>query len=124
MSANNFHTTIQDLRKEESKLAQAHVGKPRKESDISAMKPVISESTNKQAEIDRAKATLHLPIQLPTPSDWSFRRPYNRQWNLRLQQPVSGSWEMNENQNTEPFGNFGRQGKDNLGRLPKDALTR
>ncbi|THD00437.1 hypothetical protein EYZ11_000001 [Aspergillus tanneri] len=103
MSANNFHTTIQDLRKEESKLAQAHVGKP---------------LTGRSAD--------HITVNV---GSGHFEGPVSGEGdstlgNLRLQQPVSGSWEMNENQNTEPFGNFGRQGKDNLGRLPKDALTR
>lgn len=38
MSDSTFHTTTQDIRKAESKLAQSHDGKPPANSDVSQTK--------------------------------------------------------------------------------------
>lgn len=45
MSDSTFHTTAQDVRKAESKLAQSHGGKPPANSDVSQMKVSIPLST-------------------------------------------------------------------------------
>ena len=89
MSDATFHTTRQDLRKEESKVAQQHGGVVPSDSDVSQMKvnvfsyqlphykstnplqSVIDQNTNKSAQIDKTKANLPLPEDPPVESDWN-----------------------------------------------------
>ncbi|CAI7623422.1 unnamed protein product [Penicillium bialowiezense] len=71
MSDSTFHTTAQDLRKAESKLAQSHGGNPPANSDISQMKSVIDQNTNKPAEVEKTKSNLPLPEDPPVASDWN-----------------------------------------------------
>ncbi|KAJ5247979.1 hypothetical protein N7489_002677 [Penicillium chrysogenum] len=66
MSDSTFHTTTQDIRKAESKVAQSH-----HDSDVSKMKSVVDQNTNKPAEIEKTKANLPLPDQPPVASDFN-----------------------------------------------------
>ncbi|KAJ5511775.1 hypothetical protein N7453_003878 [Penicillium expansum] len=66
MTDATFHTTIQDLRRAESKLSQLHAN-----SNVSRMKSIIDQNTNKAAQIDKVKANLPLPAQPPVASDWN-----------------------------------------------------
>ncbi|EXJ69411.1 uncharacterized protein A1O5_07447 [Cladophialophora psammophila CBS 110553] len=61
MSEQTFHITGEDVRKMESKESKFHGGKTPKDSDISAMKQLLSEQGSKQDQIDRVKANLPLP---------------------------------------------------------------
>ncbi|KAI9035389.1 uncharacterized protein KD926_003689 [Aspergillus affinis] len=142
MSSNTFHTTTEDLRKAESKLSNAHGGNPPKDSDVSAMKSVLENNTNKQAEIDQVKANLPLPEQPPKPSDWNSadqrtvnvgsgrtEAPVSFEGNSALREPATAGSSVRENgdewhHNTAPLSNVGRQAKDNLDGLPRDALAR
>ncbi|KAK5713026.1 hypothetical protein LTS12_027880, partial [Elasticomyces elasticus] len=58
-----FHITDQDLQKEESRFGS-------KNADVSAMKSINNDKTDKSKEIDEHKANLPLPDQPPTASDW------------------------------------------------------
>ncbi|KAJ5332314.1 uncharacterized protein N7506_006097 [Penicillium brevicompactum] len=71
MSDSTFHTTAQDIRKAESKLAQSHGGKPPANSDVSQLKSVIDQNTNKPAEVENTKSNLPLPEDPPVASDWN-----------------------------------------------------
>ncbi|KAJ6178554.1 hypothetical protein N7519_009015 [Penicillium mononematosum] len=71
MSDSTFHTTTQDTRKAESKVAQSHHGNPPADSDVSKMKSVVDQNTNKPAEIEKTKANLPLPDQPPVASDFN-----------------------------------------------------
>jgi cytoskeletal protein RodZ len=71
MSDSTFHTTTQDTRKAESKVAQSHHGNPPADSDVSKMKSVIDQNTNKPAEIEKTKANLPLPDQPQVASDFN-----------------------------------------------------
>ncbi|OQE34624.1 hypothetical protein PENCOP_c016G06296 [Penicillium coprophilum] len=71
MSDSTFHTTAQDIRKAESKVAQSHGGKPPADSDVSQMKSIIDQNTDKPAEIENTKANLPLPKQPPVASDFN-----------------------------------------------------
>ncbi|KAJ6143703.1 hypothetical protein N7471_003156 [Penicillium samsonianum] len=66
-----FHTTIQDLRKAESKLSKLHGGNTPSNSNVSRMKSIIGQNPNKSAQIDEVKANLPLPDQPPVASDWN-----------------------------------------------------
>ncbi|EXJ83164.1 hypothetical protein A1O1_06783 [Capronia coronata CBS 617.96] len=63
MSDQTFHTTSEDLRKQEARESKFHDGKTPKDSDTSAMKSILSEQESKQEQIDRVKANLPLPDQ-------------------------------------------------------------
>ncbi|EHY53450.1 hypothetical protein HRR83_003655 [Exophiala dermatitidis] len=63
MSEQTFHTTSEDLRKQEARESKFHDGKTPKDSDTSAMKQLLSEQGDKAEEIDRVKANLPLPEQ-------------------------------------------------------------
>ncbi|KAJ5382391.1 hypothetical protein N7517_000302 [Penicillium concentricum] len=71
MTDATFHTTIQDLRRAESKLSLLHGGNPPADSNVSRMKSIIDQNTNKPAQIDKIKASLPLPDQPPVASDWN-----------------------------------------------------
>ncbi|CAG8232966.1 unnamed protein product [Penicillium nalgiovense] len=71
MSDSTFHTTTQDTRKAESKVAQSHHGNPPADSDVSKMKSIVDQNTNKPAEIEKTKANLPLPDQPPVASDFN-----------------------------------------------------
>ncbi|KIX05439.1 uncharacterized protein Z518_06311 [Rhinocladiella mackenziei CBS 650.93] len=63
MSEKTFHITGEEVRTMESKDSKFHDGKTPKDSDISAMKQLLSEQEPKEAEIGRVKANLPLPEQ-------------------------------------------------------------
>ncbi|PKY08922.1 hypothetical protein P168DRAFT_323967 [Aspergillus campestris IBT 28561] len=134
--------TGQDIRKAESKVSQAHGGNPPKESDVSALKSHISQTTDKKKDIEQTKANLPLPEQPPVASDWSSadartvnvgsgrtEGPVSGEANSALREPATAGSSVRESgselhKNTAPTSNVGRQGKDNLDGLPKDALAR
>jgi hypothetical protein len=51
MSDATYHTTGQDIRKAESKLAQSHGGKPPADSDVSQMKVSYPRDTPTKARL-------------------------------------------------------------------------
>ncbi|KAL3468019.1 hypothetical protein BJX64DRAFT_246707 [Aspergillus heterothallicus] len=142
MSDSTFHTTSQDLRKPESHASHAHGGNTAKDSNISAMKSIIDQNTDKKSQIDNVKANLPLPDQPPVASDWNsadqravnvgsggLEGPISGESDSALRGPATASSSAREigeetHRNTQPTGNVGRQAKDNLGDLPKDALAR
>ncbi|KAB8073186.1 hypothetical protein BDV29DRAFT_176023 [Aspergillus leporis] len=142
MADQTFHTTTQDIRKPESKVSQAHGGNIPKDSDVSAMKSVLSENTNKKEQIDQTKANLPLPEQPPVASDWSSadqrtvnvgsggrEGPISGEFNSSLREPATAGSSVREDgsqlhKNTQPTDKVGRQAVDNLSDLPKDALAR
>ncbi|KAJ5833866.1 hypothetical protein N7474_002177 [Penicillium riverlandense] len=94
MSDDTFRVTRQDVRKPESRIAKQHHGKTPANSDVSAMKSLIDEKTDKSQEIDKVKADLPLPEQPPVASDWSSSD--QRTVNVgsgRFEGPISGSSE-------------------------------
>ncbi|PYI06833.1 hypothetical protein BO78DRAFT_429345 [Aspergillus sclerotiicarbonarius CBS 121057] len=143
MSEQTFHTTTQDLRKAESHASHAGAGNTPKNSNISAMKSIVDQNNSgKQAQIDKTKANLPLPDQPPVASDWNsldqrtvnvgsggIEGPVSGENNSALRGPATASSSVridgNEyHKNTEPMSGVGRQGKDNLDGLPRDALYR
>lgn len=92
MSEQTYHTTRQDLRKPESRVAAQHGGKTPSESYLSQMKvsqfhiallhehislitlslqSIVDQNTDKPKQIDEAKSNLPLPDQPPVASDWN-----------------------------------------------------
>ncbi|KAJ5375781.1 hypothetical protein N7517_007787 [Penicillium concentricum] len=71
MSDSTFHATTQDIRKAESKVAQSHDGKTPGDSNVSQLKSIIDQNTNKPAEIENTKANLPLPEKPPVASDFN-----------------------------------------------------
>lgn len=69
MSDQTFHVTSEDLRKAEAHEAKYHGGQIPKDSDVSAMKQVMSEQESKEDQIDRVKAGLPLPDDPPVAAD-------------------------------------------------------
>ncbi|OGM48479.1 hypothetical protein ABOM_002451 [Aspergillus bombycis] len=142
MSDQTFHTTTQDIRKPESKISQAHQGNTPKNSDVSAMKSFLSENIDKKQQIEQTKSNLPLPDQPPVASDWNsldqrtvnvgsgrHEGPVSGEGNSALREPATASSSVRQDgaelhKQTQPLGNVGRQGKDNLSDLPKDALAR
>ncbi|KAJ5291241.1 hypothetical protein N7478_000492 [Penicillium angulare] len=141
MSDATFHTTRQDLRKEESKVAQKHGGVVPSDSDVSQMKSVIDQNTDKSAQIDKAKSNLPLPEDPPVKSDWNSADQrtvnvgsggisgpisYDPNSGLEGTTTADSSVRVDGNQlhkNTGP-GNAGRQAVEGLEGLPKDATSR
>ncbi|KAJ5634745.1 hypothetical protein N7528_002587 [Penicillium herquei] len=141
MSESTFHTTSQDIRKEESKIAQKHGGVVPSDSDISQMKSIIDQNTDKAQQIDKTKANLPLPEQPPVASDWSsadqrtvnvgsggIEGPISYDPNNALRGPATAESSVrvdgNElHKNTAP-GKVGRQAVEGLDHLPSDATTR
>ncbi|KAJ5135513.1 uncharacterized protein N7515_004791 [Penicillium bovifimosum] len=139
MSESTFHTTKQDIRKAESKVGQAHHGKTPANSDVSQMKSIIDENTNKSEEIQKVKENLPLPEQPPVASDWNsldqratavgsgrFERPPDDS-GLRESATAGSSARIDGEQlhkNTAPSDKLGRQGVEGLQHPPADATTR
>ncbi|KKK13475.1 hypothetical protein P175DRAFT_0491498 [Aspergillus ochraceoroseus IBT 24754] len=142
MSDSTFHTTTQDLRKPESHASHAMHGQTPKNSNISAMKSIVDQNTDKKAQIESTKANLPLPEQPPVASDWNsadqravnvgsgrVEGPISGESNSALRGPATASSSVREvgeetHRLTQPTGKVGRQAKDNLSGLPKDALAR
>ncbi|WEW56817.1 hypothetical protein PRK78_002272 [Emydomyces testavorans] len=142
-TSETYHTTKEQLRKAESKVSGSHGGDVPKDSDVSQMKSIIDSKTDKQADIDRRKANLPLPEQphgesglvsanVKTTGGGSgavsssagtgeeasaLRQPATADSSLR----TSGE-EMKKH--TAPSGEVGRQGKEGLENIPKDAKAR
>ncbi|KAE8153874.1 hypothetical protein BDV25DRAFT_136439 [Aspergillus avenaceus] len=142
MADQTFHATTQDIRKPESKVSQAHGGNVPKGSDVSAMKSVLGDNTDKKSQIEQTKSNLPLPKQPPTESDWNSldqrtvnvgsggrHGPISGDVNSALREPVAAGSSVRESgadlhKETQPSGNVGRQGVENLDGLPRDALAR
>ncbi|PYH99686.1 hypothetical protein BO71DRAFT_479366 [Aspergillus ellipticus CBS 707.79] len=143
MSDQTFHTTTQDLRKAESHASHAGAGNTPKNSNISAMKSIVDQNNaDKSSKIENTKSNLPLPEQPPVASDWNsadqrtvnvgsgrFEAPVSGENNSALRGPAtaSSSVRIDGNEyhvNTEPLSKVGRQGKDNLDGLPRDAIYR
>ncbi|KAL4779469.1 hypothetical protein BJX76DRAFT_340697 [Aspergillus varians] len=136
MSDSTFHTTTQDLRKPESHASHATKGNTAKDSNVSAMKSIIDQNTDKKSQIDNTKANLPLPDQPPTASDWNsadqrtvnvgsggIEGPISGDNDSALRGPATASSSVREageetHRSTQPTGNVGR------GDLPKDARAR
>ncbi|KEF57484.1 uncharacterized protein A1O9_05401 [Exophiala aquamarina CBS 119918] len=63
MSEQTYHVTSEDVRKLEAQESKYHDGKTPQDSDVSALKQLLSEQESKQDQIDRVKAKLPLPDQ-------------------------------------------------------------
>ncbi|PWY77541.1 hypothetical protein BO70DRAFT_363489 [Aspergillus heteromorphus CBS 117.55] len=143
MSDQTFHTTTQDLRKAESHASHAGAGNTPKNSNISAMKSVVDQNNaSKASQIEHTKSNLPLPDQPPRASDWNsadqrtvnvgsggIEAPVSGENNSALREPATASSSVRESgeelhKNTQPLSGVGRQGKDNLDGLPRDALYR
>ncbi|KAJ5161668.1 hypothetical protein N7492_007060 [Penicillium capsulatum] len=142
MSDATYHTTRQDLRKAETKAAQQHGGANPSNSEVSQMKSIVDQNSNKSAQIDRTKANLPLPEDPPVASDWNSAD--QRTVNVGsggIEGPVSGDGDSalrgpataessarvagsELHQNTAPLSNVGRQRVEGLDGLPSDATTR
>ena len=102
---------------------------------------MINENTDKSKQIDEVQSNLPLPEQPPTASDWQsfdernvnigkgeLKEPLSNEYNdsaLRGAATTASSVRTSGEEwhkTTEPLSNVGRQGKDNLDGLPKDAL--
>ncbi|KAL4770295.1 hypothetical protein BDW60DRAFT_192927 [Aspergillus nidulans var. acristatus] len=136
MSDSTFHTTTQDIRKPESHASHAAKGNTPKDSNVSAMKSIIDQNTDKKADIEKTKANLPLPDQPPVASDWNsadqravnvgsggIEGPVSGENNSALRGPATASSSAREvgeetHRNTQPTGNVGR------GNLPADAQAR
>ncbi|KAJ5937763.1 hypothetical protein N7454_004105 [Penicillium verhagenii] len=141
MSDATFHTTRQDLRKEESKISQKHGGNVPADSDVSKMKSIIDQNTDKSKQIDETKANLPLPDQPPVASDWNSADQrtvnvgsggvsgpisYDPNSGLEGSTTAQSSVRVDGNalhKNTAP-GNVGRQATEGLDHLPSDATSR
>ncbi|KAH8698548.1 hypothetical protein BGW36DRAFT_396303 [Talaromyces proteolyticus] len=139
MSSPTFHTTADDLRKPESRTARAHGGQVPANSNVSAMKSIISTNTNKAEEVEQVKSNLPLPDQPPVASDWNsadqrtvnvgsgrFESAQSGDSDSALRAPATAESSVRTDGDeyhtlTEPSSKVGRQGKDNLDGLPKDA---
>ncbi|KAL3479788.1 hypothetical protein BJX99DRAFT_221785 [Aspergillus californicus] len=142
MSDSTFHTTAQDLRKPESHASHATKGNTAKDSNVSAMKSIIDQNTDKQADIENTRSNLPLPEQPPVASDWNssdqrtvnvgsgrFEGSQSGEADTALREPATASSSVREDGSqthrlTQPMANVGRQGKEGLSDLPKDALAR
>ncbi|EAW07474.1 uncharacterized protein ACLA_021880 [Aspergillus clavatus NRRL 1] len=142
MSEQTFHTTAQDIRKAESHASHARSGNTPKDSNISAMKSIIDQNTDKAKEIEERKANLPLPDQPPVASDWQsadqrtvnvgsgrFEAPVSGEGNSALRGPATAGSSVRISgdelhKETQPTGKVGRQAVEGLSDLPKDALAR
>lgn len=101
---------------------------------------MMNDKTDKSKEIENRKSNLPLPDQPPTESDWqsanartvnvgsgSHEGPVSGEHDAALHEPataassarISGEEYHHE---TQPMSGVGRQGKDNLDGLPRDAI--
>ncbi|KAK2802575.1 hypothetical protein FQN51_004367 [Onygenales sp. PD_10] len=137
-----FHTTKEDIRKAESQASARHGGNIPSDSDVSAMKSVVDSQTNKQADIDQRKANLPLPEQPPAASDLksasmkttgtgsgaiSGSAPAGEESGLRGPVTTDSSVRTSGGElktGTADMSKIGRQGKEGLEGLPKDAKYR
>ncbi|KAL1862285.1 hypothetical protein Plec18167_000928 [Paecilomyces lecythidis] len=142
MTDTTFHVTRDELRKPESQIAGRHHGKTPADSEVSGLKSVIDKNTDKQKEIDEHKANLPLPEQPPKASDWQsangrivgtgsgqFESPVSGENNSALRGPATAGSSVRVDgeeykKETQPGPGVGRQAKEQLSDLPKDALAR
>ena len=102
---------------------------------------MINENTDKSKQINEVQSNLPLPEQPPTASDWQsfdernvnigkgeLKEPLSNEYNdsaLRGAATTASSVRTSGEEwhkITEPLSNVGRQGKDDLDSLPRDAL--
>ncbi|RHZ70982.1 hypothetical protein CDV55_101876 [Aspergillus turcosus] len=142
MSSETFYTTQQDLRKPESHASHARGGNTPANSNISAMKSIVDEHTDKAKAIEERKANLPLPEQPPVASDWQtgdqravnvgsggVQGPVSGESNRALRGPATAESSARKSAEelhteTQPTGDVGRQGKEGLSDIPQDAKSR
>ncbi|KAJ5247462.1 hypothetical protein N7468_002445 [Penicillium chermesinum] len=143
MTDQTYHTTRQDLRKPESRVAHQHGGTNPSDSEVSAMKSIVDKnSVDKNQKVEEVKSNLPLPDQPPVASDWnsSDQRTVNvgsggisgsvsGEGDSALREPATAESSVRVDgsdlhKNTEPASKVGRQGKEGLDGLPSDALAR
>ncbi|OQD78578.1 hypothetical protein PENDEC_c001G03333 [Penicillium decumbens] len=142
MSDATFHTTHDELRKPESRVSRQHHGKTPADSDVSLMKSIVDQNTNKAEQVEKTKSELPLPDQPPAASDWNsadqrtvnvgsgrLEEPVSGENNSALRDPATASSSARVDGDelhvpTAPLGSVGRQAKDGLDSLPKDATSR
>ncbi|KAJ5359537.1 uncharacterized protein N7496_011950 [Penicillium cataractarum] len=142
MSDQNFHTTRQDLRKAESRIAQ-HGGNNPSDSKLSQMKVIHGRSEHRQVQADRpGQGQPASPRPAPVASDWnsSDQRTVNV-GSGGIEGPISGDNDTalrgpatagssarvdgaELHKPTAPLSNVGRQRVEGLESLPADATTR
>jgi len=135
-----FHYTKEDVRKMESRESKAHGGNVPADGQASGLKSIIDSKSNKDIIVER-QANLPLPEQPPRASDWNSAdgRTVNvgsggveddiSYGSSGLREPATGDSSVRTDgdewkTNTAPDSGVGRQGKDDLEGLPKDALAK
>lgn len=106
------------------------------------LQSLVDENTNKPSEIEQHRTNLPLPEQPPTASDWqsatgktvnvgsgATEGPFAGDNDTALRGPATAESSARQSQEelgrtTAPGGSVGRQGKENLQGLPKDAQAR
>ncbi|KAL6715569.1 hypothetical protein ACLMJK_006530 [Lecanora helva] len=144
MSEETFHTTREDLRKPESEVSKKTGGSIPKDSEVAQTMSHIDQNSKPKSEIiAERQANLPLPDQPPAASDFnssdertvnvgsgrveddvsygggsdSLRGPVTSESGVRTDGDSFGK-------NASAPGAVGREGHDNLGGLPKDALKK
>ncbi|GFF30349.1 hypothetical protein IFM61606_01717 [Aspergillus udagawae] len=142
MSSETFYKTQQDLRKPESHASHAASGNTPANSNVSAMKSIVDEHTDKAKVIEERKANLPLPDQPPVASDWQsadqrsvnvgsggLQGPVSGESNSALRGPSTAESSARKSaeelhKETQPTGNVGRQATEGLSDIPGDAKAR
>ncbi|KAI9868041.1 MAG: hypothetical protein M1813_006786 [Trichoglossum hirsutum] len=137
-----FQHTKEDVRKLESRGAKLHGGGVPADSEASIMKSIVDSKSNPDIIAER-QANLPLPEQPPMPSDWNSadQRAVNvdsgrfagdvsyGNGQSGLRSPATGDSALRvdgqaRKKETSSEERVGRQGKDELEGLPRDAVTR
>ncbi|KAJ5901853.1 hypothetical protein N7495_002381 [Penicillium taxi] len=142
MSEQNYHVTRESLRQAESRATKQNGGANPSDSEVSQMKSIIDQNTNKSKQIDNTKANLPLPEDPPVASDWNsadqrtvnvgsggIEGPISGDGDSALRGPSTAESSVRVNgdelhKNTAPLKNVGRQAVEGLDGLPSDALAR
>ncbi|RHZ54450.1 uncharacterized protein CDV56_102557 [Aspergillus thermomutatus] len=142
MSSETFYKTQQDLRKPESHASHAGGGNTLPNSNISAMKSIVDQNTDKAKTIEERKANLPLPEQPPVASDWQsadqravnvgsggLEGPVSGESNSALRGPATAESSARKSaeelhKETQPTGKVGRQATEGLSDIPGDAKAR
>jgi len=131
-----FHYTKEDVRKMESREAAQHGGNVPADSQAAAMQSVVDKAEKSKAEIiSERQANLPLPDQPPVASDWNSANQNTvnvgsggvsdtfSAGNDALRDPATGDSSVRDAHSSLAQG-VGREGQDNLGGVPNDAVTR
>ncbi|KAK8214836.1 hypothetical protein M8818_002419 [Zalaria obscura] len=131
-----FHYTKEDVRKLESRESNLHNGQVPADSNAAAMQSVVDAADKNKSEIiNERQANLPLPEQPPVASDWNSsdastvnvgsggQSDQFSVGNASLREPATGDSGVRSADSNLAQG-AGREGKDNLGGLPNDAVAR